>query len=126
MLDPTQFVLAPNGVIDSQCAGLQAMHFSSAEVGVVNKVIGLWLTIAGALADATSFHRMLEAALEAGCMRFDGAVKGFGGCPMAGNDLVGNMNTEIMIDYFHSQNRMGTINKEALALSLQKASSIFI
>jgi len=42
----------------------------------------------------------LEAALEAGCKRFDGAIKGFGGCPMAKDELVGNMATEKMLDYF--------------------------
>src|SRR4051812_18194344 len=41
-----------------------------------------------------------DAALEAKCRRFDGALKGIGGCPMANDDLVGNMNTELLIPYF--------------------------
>ena len=46
----------------------------------------------------------VDAALEAGCIRFDGALKGIGGCPMADDELVGNMNTELMIDYFEKHN----------------------
>ena len=45
----------------------------------------------------------LEAAVKAGCTRFDGALKGIGGCPMADDELVGNMNSELMIDYFEQQ-----------------------
>ena len=48
---------------------------------------------------ATWFEK-LNAAFEAGCRRFDGAIQGYGGCPMAGNALVGNMPTEQMISYF--------------------------
>lgn len=42
----------------------------------------------------------VSAAYEAGCRRFDGALKGFGGCPMAKDDLTGNIATEVMIEYF--------------------------
>lgn len=64
----------------------------------------------------------LEAALQAGCTRFDGAIKGIGGCPMAGDALVGNMNMELMIDYLH----LSSINKEALAGSISLADKIFV
>ena len=47
--------------------------------------------------------KRLEAAWMTGCRRFDGAIKGFGGCPMAEDELVGNMATEIMIDFFVSK-----------------------
>lgn len=67
----------------------------------------------------------LEAALQSGCLRFDGALKGIGGCPMADDELVGNMNTEVMIDYFEKQNLLTEMNKEALAQSLQMAARIF-
>lgn len=43
---------------------------------------------------------LVEAAYSSGCRRFDGALKGFGGCPMAKDDLTGNMPTEIMLDWF--------------------------
>jgi hydroxymethylglutaryl-CoA lyase len=68
----------------------------------------------------------LEAALNSGCKRFDGALKGIGGCPMADDELVGNMNTEVMIAYFEKQNLLDGINKEALAESLQLAARIFV
>lgn len=68
----------------------------------------------------------LGAALNSGCLRFDGALKGIGGCPMADDELVGNMNTEVMIAYFEEHNLLQHINKEALAHSLQLAARIFV
>lgn len=46
------------------------------------------------------WHEKVDAAYKAGCMRFDGAIQGFGGCPMAKDDLTGNMPTERMLSYF--------------------------
>lgn len=68
----------------------------------------------------------LEAAVNAGCKRFDGALKGIGGCPMAQNDLVGNMNTEWIISYLEEKNLINGLNKDALQKSLQLASKIFV
>src|SRR5688572_11633020 len=68
----------------------------------------------------------LEAAANAGCIRFDGALKGIGGCPMAQDDLVGNMNTENIIDYFDKKNLLPGIDKNALQHSLEIASRIFV
>ena len=73
-----------------------------------------------------NWHQKLEAATKAGCKRFDGALKGIGGCPMANDDLVGNMNTEWMISYFEKNNITTGLNKEALAESLRIAGEIFI
>ncbi len=67
----------------------------------------------------------LEAAWQAGCKRFDGALKGYGGCPMAQDDLVGNMPTEFMINYFESKNEQLNINKEKLNECLLMAAEIF-
>ncbi|MFL5788589.1 MAG: hydroxymethylglutaryl-CoA lyase, partial [Flavisolibacter sp.] len=66
-----------------------------------------------------------EAALNSGCKRFDGALKGIGGCPMAMDSLVGNMNTENMIAYFENLHLLKPINKEALNKSMILASKIF-
>ena len=74
---------------------------------------------------ATDWTEKLQAALDAGCKRIDGALKGIGGCPMAGNDLVGNMNTELIIDYLHSRALLPALNKEALQNSLRLATEIF-
>ena len=67
----------------------------------------------------------LEAALDAGCHRFDGALKGIGGCPMAGNDLIGNMKMETIIAHLEERNLVNNINKTALRKSLDLASKIF-
>lgn len=67
----------------------------------------------------------VQAAYQAGCRRFDGAIKGFGGCPMAKDDLTGNMPTEEMIDYF-SKNNIGTnIDQNEFQKSLLMALNVF-
>jgi len=68
----------------------------------------------------------LQAAVNAGCKRFDGALKGIGGCPMAQDDLVGNMNTELIISYLEEKRLIKDINKDALQKSLQLASETFM
>lgn len=68
----------------------------------------------------------LDAAVRAGCRRFDGALKGIGGCPMANDDLVGNMNTELMIEYFKEKAMLPALNETALLESISMASAIFI
>ncbi len=47
-----------------------------------------------------TWHEKIDAAYNAGCRRFDGAIKGFGGCPMAKDELTGNMPTEKILSYF--------------------------
>lgn len=66
------------------------------------------------------------AALKAGCTRFDGALKGIGGCPMAHDELVGNMNTEQMIPYFEELKLLRQLNKEALQKASSAAAAIFV
>lgn len=68
----------------------------------------------------------IDAALQAGCERFDGALKGIGGCPMANDDLVGNMNTELMIPYFEQLGILTGLNKTALDKAIDVANTIFI
>ncbi len=76
---------------------------------------------------ATPLNRemKLEAALRAGCKRFDGALKGIGGCPMADDELVGNMSTEVMISYFEEKGISPDLDKTALAESLLMAGQLF-
>ena len=59
-------------------------------------------------------------------MRFDGALKGIGGCPMADDELVGNMDSELMIPYFKELGYLKEIDANALAESIRLASEIFI
>ena len=73
-----------------------------------------------------NWKEKLEAAVKAGCKRFDGALKGIGGCPMADDELVGNMNSELMIEYFKEKGMLPALHEEALQESLRIASEIFI
>jgi hydroxymethylglutaryl-CoA lyase len=74
----------------------------------------------------SNWKEKLEAAVNAGCTRFDGALKGIGGCPMAQDELVGNMNSELTIGYLEEKNLIDGLNKDALAESLRIASEIFV
>ncbi|HEX4875501.1 MAG TPA: hydroxymethylglutaryl-CoA lyase [Chitinophagaceae bacterium] len=73
-----------------------------------------------------NWQEKLAAAVKAGCKRFDGALKGIGGCPMADDELVGNMNSELMINYFEEHMMLYELNKEALQESLKIAGEIFV
>ena len=73
-----------------------------------------------------NWKEKLSAAVKAGCKRFDGALKGIGGCPMADDEMVGNMDTELMIPFFKERNLITDLNEEALNKSLVLASKIFI
>ena len=64
----------------------------------------------------------IEAAYNNGCKRFDGAIKGYGGCPMAKDDLTGNMPMENMVDYFSEELELNT---EAFAAAMKLSSSVF-
>ncbi|HEU5366376.1 MAG TPA: hydroxymethylglutaryl-CoA lyase, partial [Hanamia sp.] len=61
-----------------------------------------------------NWKEKVDAALQNGCLRFDGALKGIGGCPMANNELVGNMNSELMIPYFKERGFLQNINEDEL------------
>ncbi len=59
-----------------------------------------------------NWEEKVKAAHDNGCNRFDGAMKGYGGCPMAADDLVGNMPTENLLQFFKAE--LKDINWEAL------------
>jgi hydroxymethylglutaryl-CoA lyase len=67
----------------------------------------------------------VDAAFKSGCRRFDGALKGFGGCPMAADDLTGNMPTEKMISYFDENEIKTGLNINELDKSMLLASETF-
>ncbi|MEO7311431.1 MAG: hydroxymethylglutaryl-CoA lyase [Chitinophagaceae bacterium] len=75
---------------------------------------------------AANWNAKVDAALEAGCLRFDGALKGIGGCPMADDELVGNMDTELMIPYFKEKGLLHQLDQEALMKASAMASQIFV
>jgi hydroxymethylglutaryl-CoA lyase len=68
----------------------------------------------------------IDAALDAGCRRFDGALKGIGGCPMAGNALVGNMDTEWMVAHFSKKHLSPALDEAALAQASALAEALFV
>lgn len=73
----------------------------------------------------TKWHEKVNAAFQAGCRRFDGAVQGFGGCPMAKDELTGNMPTEKMLSYFTEQKADTGVNWLAFEAAYNKASDLF-
>ncbi len=72
----------------------------------------------------TSWFEKIDAAYKAGCRRFDGAIQGFGGCPMAKDDLTGNMPTEKMLSYF-TQKKAHHLNAMPFESSYNEATKIF-
>jgi hydroxymethylglutaryl-CoA lyase len=73
-----------------------------------------------------TWREKVETAWEAGCSRFDGAIKGFGGCPMAKDSLTGNMPTENLLAYFEENNIAHNLDKEAFANAMRIANTIFV
>lgn len=73
----------------------------------------------------TKWHEKIDAAYKSGCSRFDGAIKGYGGCPMAKDELTGNMPTEKMISYFTEQKAITGIKPMSFESAYNKSISIF-
>lgn len=73
----------------------------------------------------TRWHEKVDAAYKAGCRRFDGAVQGFGGCPMAKDELTGNMPTEKMLSYFTSEKADSGVNWMVFEAAYNKATELF-
>lgn len=73
----------------------------------------------------STWNEKIEAAYESGCLRFDGALKGFGGCPMAKDELTGNMPTENLIRYFQEKTSQLGISSTELRHSLELAQGVF-
>ncbi|GAA0763503.1 hydroxymethylglutaryl-CoA lyase [Psychroflexus lacisalsi] len=72
-----------------------------------------------------AWYEKVHAATLGGCRRFDGAIQGFGGCPMAKDDLTGNMQTEKMLSYFNSKNIENSIRMTSFESAYNKASDLF-
>jgi hydroxymethylglutaryl-CoA lyase len=73
----------------------------------------------------TKWHEKIDAAYKSGCRRFDGAIQGFGGCPMAKDELTGNMPSEKMLSYFNSKKADSNIKMTSFESSYNEASKIF-
>lgn len=73
-----------------------------------------------------TWQEKVEAAYNSGCRRFDGALRGYGGCPMAKDELVGNMPTENMISYFENIGVDLHLNKAALQAAMAESGAVFL
>ncbi len=67
----------------------------------------------------------VDAAYKAGCRRFDGAIQGFGGCPMAKDDLTGNMPTEKILSYLTAQKADHNLSAMSFESAYNEALKIF-
>ncbi|MCB0463309.1 MAG: hydroxymethylglutaryl-CoA lyase [Flavobacteriaceae bacterium] len=73
----------------------------------------------------STWYEKVNAAYLAGCTRFDGAIQGFGGCPMAKDELTGNMPTEKLLSYFTSKKTINNLNALSFESAYNEATKIF-
>ena len=71
------------------------------------------------------WQEKVHAATQAGCRRFDGAIQGFGGCPMAKDELTGNMPTEKLLSYFNTIKKDTGVNAVAFESAYNESTKIF-
>ncbi len=71
-------------------------------------------------------YEKIEAAYQADCRRFDGAIRGFGGCPMAKDDLTGNIATETILRFLDDQNEDVSLDKQAFNQAIATSHEIFL
>ena len=71
------------------------------------------------------WHEKVDAAYKSGCRRFDGAIQGFGGCPMAKDELTGNMPSEKMLSYFNQKKADTGLKMTSFESAFNEASKIF-
>ncbi|MFC4721043.1 hydroxymethylglutaryl-CoA lyase [Geojedonia litorea] len=72
----------------------------------------------------STWFEKIDTAYKAGCKRFDGAIQGFGGCPMAKDELTGNMPTEKLLSYFTSKQN-NSLNALSFESAYNEATKIF-
>ena len=104
----------------------------SADVGAIQEIYEITASAFTNLEIGVHLHSRLadveektKAAVRAGCTRIDGALLGFGGCPMAKDDLVGNMATELAVKALEEEGFHLNIKRDKLNLALQKAEALF-
>ena len=72
-----------------------------------------------------TWFEKVDAAFLAGCRRFDGAIQGFGGCPMATDHLTGNMPTEKLLSYFTAKKEHTNLSPTSFESAYNEASKLF-
>jgi hydroxymethylglutaryl-CoA lyase len=73
-----------------------------------------------------NYLQNISSAYEAGCRRFDSAIKGFGGCPFAEDKLTGNLPTESLISYLNHIGESGNIRQEFFDKAYMMAGTVFV
>jgi len=73
----------------------------------------------------TTWHEKVNTAYQSGCRRFDGAIQGFGGCPMAKDELTGNMPTEQLVHYFSLLDLADALDKNDFKRAYKEATKVF-
>jgi hydroxymethylglutaryl-CoA lyase len=71
------------------------------------------------------WHELVQAAYMAGCRRFDGVINGLGGCPLAGKEMLGNLETGNLVAFAKEKNLMGNIDEKKLSEAYQTAGEVF-
>jgi hydroxymethylglutaryl-CoA lyase len=123
--DPWNIYLLRQGIEDLKKIGVKIMPLSNVVIEIDNHLIrkvfsvvipefpsiefGLHLHTAN-----HEWHDNIVAAYESGCRRFDSVINGFGGCPMTGKEMLGNLKTENLISFANEYGVAGNIDKEAL------------
>jgi hydroxymethylglutaryl-CoA lyase len=77
-------------------------------------------------ATSDDWHKKIAAAYNDGCKQFDSALKGYGGCPMAADELTGNIATENLITYLQSQNERLGLNLDKLHEAMDYSGQVFV
>ncbi len=105
------------GIADAQTIG---SLYEELSIDFPNMEIGAHLHTS-----STNWLAKLEAAYNSGCRRFDGAIKGFGGCPFAKDELVGNLPTEKLKEFFESKEIELSLDKDAFAKAYTMSTGVF-
>lgn len=103
-----------------------------AESQLIKKIFSTSITAYPTIEFGAHFHSTpqtavdkISSAYEVGCRRFDSAIKGFGGCPMAKDDLTGNIATEQMIAYFDKQQIETGLDQHEFARAMEMSLDVF-
>ncbi len=75
---------------------------------------------------AHNWHDKVDAAWKNGCRRFDGVINGVGGCPMTGYEMVGNLDTRWLIEYFDENDIPLNINRKAFEAAAITAAKTYL
>ena len=73
-----------------------------------------------------NWHDKIDTAYKSGCRRFDSAIKGYGGCPMAADELTGNIATENLVTYLEQQNEPTGLNMDKFREAMEYSGKVFL